>query len=353
MTVASTYQKWIRGSRRQCAVAIFVSLSLVMGVGSVRAQLVPNLGGQRAGISAFQFLKIGVGARGVAMGESFVAIANDASALYWNPAGLAQTLENELFVAHTEYVTDIKHEYLGITYHLTDADAVGLSLTSLHMTDMEITTETQPLGTGRYFSFGDVGVGLTYARKMTDQFSFGATVRYVEETLDILKMRSVMVDLGTYYWTGLGTSRFAVVITNFGADVAPSGTATQLDGGEVTTYQSFSLPTVFKLGFALEPLMTDDQRMTASIQLNHPNDNAENVRLGLEYAWQNTFFLRGGVKRTIGQKLLAADQTSEESYALGAGFRLATGITTVQADYAYANFNLLGSVHRISLTVTY
>jgi hypothetical protein len=198
-----------------------------------------------------------------------------------------------------------------------------------------------------------VGVGLTYARKMTDQFSFGATVRYVEETLDILKMRSVMVDLGTYYWTGLGTSRFAVVITNFGADVAPSGTATQLDGGEVTTYQSFSLPTVFKLGFALEPLMTDDQRITASIQLNHPNDNAENVRLGLEYAWQNTFFLRGGVKRTIGQKLLTVDETSEESYALGAGFRLATGITTVQADYAYANFNLLGSVHRISLTVTY
>ena len=50
---------------------------------------------------------------------------------------------------------------------------------------------------------------------MTDQFSFGATVRYVEETLDVLKMRSVMVDLGTYYWTGLGTTRFAVVISEF------------------------------------------------------------------------------------------------------------------------------------------
>ena len=353
MHAIATYWKWRVKNPPRNAAAVSLLCALMIGTNGLHAQLVPNLGGQRAGISAFQFLKIGVGARGVGMGESYVAIANDASALYWNPAGLAQSSENQVFAAHTAYVADIQHDYLGVTYHLTDADAVGLSLTSLHMADMEITTETQPLGTGRYFSFGDVGVGLSYARKMTDQFSFGATVRYVEETLDVLKMRSVMVDLGTYYWTGLGTARFAVVISNFGADVAPAGTAAQLDGTQVAAFQSFSLPTLFKLGFAVEPWMTDDQRITASIQLNHPNDNAENVRLGMEYAWQSMFFLRGGLKRTIGQKLLAADETSEESFTLGAGFRLATGVTTVQADYAYANFDRLGSVHRISLTLTY
>jgi hypothetical protein len=353
MTNTHPYRRGESHTLRLTVVAAVVCCVFVTNTCIVQAQLVPNLGGQRAGISAFQFLKIGVGARGVAMGESFVAVANDASALFWNPAGLVQAHDNEVFAAHTEYVVDIKHDYLGVSYHLTDADAVGLSVGSLHMTDMEITTETQPFGTGRYFSFGDVGVGLTYARKMTDQFSFGATVRYVEETLDILKMRSVMVDLGTYYWTGLGSSRFAVVITNFGADVAPQGTATELNGTRVSTFQTYSLPTVFKLGFAVEPLMTDDQRLTTSIQLNHPNDNAENVRLGAEYAWQNTFFLRGGLKRTIGQKLLDADETSEESFTLGAGFRLATGFTTVQADYAFANYNRLGSVHRISLTLTY
>lgn len=327
-----------------------LALAVMLGAAPGAGQLVPNLGGQRAGISAFQFLKIGVGARGVAMGESYVAVANDASSLYWNPAGMVQMTENQVFVAHTEYVADIRQEYLGAVYHLTATDAVGVSLTSLHMQDMEITTETQPLGTGRYFSFGDVGIGLSYARAMTDQFSFGATIRYAEETLDMLKMRSFMVDLGTYYWTGLGTARFAVVITNFGADVAPEGTATPTDGSTVTDFQSFSLPTVFKLGFAVEPVMTDEHRLTTSIQLNHPNDNAENVRLGVEYAWQNTFFLRGGVKRTIGQRLLAADETSEESFTLGAGFRVATAVSTVSADYAYANFNLLGAVHRFSVT---
>ena len=316
-------------------------------------QLVPNLGGQRAGISSFQFLKLGVGARGVAMGESFVAVANDASALFWNPAGLVQFSDNQVLAAHTEYVVDIRHDFFGAVYHLTEQDAIGASFTSLHMDDMEITTESQPFGTGRFFSFGDIAIGISYAKRMTDQFSFGATVRYVEETLDVLKMRSVMVDLGTYYWTGLGSTRFAVAISNFGADVTPSGSVTTFSGGTADKFQSFSLPTIFKLGIAFEPVRSDDQRLTASLQLNHPNDNSEHFRIGLEYSWQNMFFLRGGVKRTIGQRLLSTDATSEEDFSLGAGVTVPVQISKVSADYAFVNFNRLGSVHRISLAFTF
>ena len=320
---------------------------------SALAQLVPNLGGQRTGISAFQFLKLGVGARGVAMGESFVAVANDVSALYWNPAGLTQFKEDQAMASHTEYVVDIKHDFFGIVYHITDQDAVGASFSSLYMKDMEITTEAQPFGTGRYFTFGDIAVGLTYSKRMTDQFSFGATVKYVEETLDVLKKRSVMVDLGTFYWTGLGSTRFAVVISNFGADVNPVGTVSQFNGTVASAFQSFSLPTVFKLGVAYDPIDSDDQKLTTSVQLNHPNDNAEHFRIGLECSWQQTFFVRGGLKRTIGQRLLAADGTSEEDFTLGAGVNVAVGISKVSADYAFSNYNRLGTVHRISLAFTY
>lgn len=320
---------------------------------STYAQLVPNLGGQRAGISAFQFLKIGVGARGVAMGESFVAVANDASAMYWNPAGLVQFTDNAVLASHTEYVVDIRHAFFGVVYHLTSDDAVAASIASLYMDDMEITTETQPFGTGRYFTFSDIALGMTYAKRMTEQFSFGVTVRYVEETLDILKMRSVMVDLGTYYWTGLGTTRFAVVITNFGADVEPTGVITGSDGNRVTEFQKFSLPTVFKLGVAFDPIAGEDQKLTTSLQLNHPNDNAEHIRMGLEYSWRNAFFVRAGIKRTIGQPLFAADGTSEEDIALGAGILAEFSFTTVSVDYAFVNFNRLGSVHRIALAFTF
>ncbi len=318
------------------------------------AQLVPNLGGQRAGISAFQFLKIGVGARGVAMGESFVAVANDASALFWNPAGLVDATENQVIASHTAYVVDIAHEFLGLSYKFGDESAMGVSFSSLHMKDMEITTETQPFGTGRYFSFGDIAIGLTYSLKMTEQFSFGVTLRYAEETLDVLKMRSVMVDLGTMYWTGLGSTRFAVTISNFGSDVEPKGSITQSSGSTLSTFQAFSLPTIFKLGIAMEAFETEDSRMTTSLQLNHPNDNSEHFRFGVEYAYKNTLFLRGGIKRTIGQRLFGHDETSPEDFTLGAGFGIDVGgISRVNADYAFARFSELGSIHRISLAFTY
>ena len=337
---------------RVIPVHIAVAALLLAALHTASAQLVPNLGGQRAGISAYQFLKIGAGARGVAMGESFVASATDASALYWNPAALVQFTDDQAIAAHTEYLVDIKHEFFGLAYHLTGQDAVGASFTSLHMADMQITTETQPFGTGRYFSFGDIAVGVSYSRKMTDQFSFGATVKYVEETLDVLKMRSVLVDLGTWYWTGLGSTRFAVVIANFGADVAPRGTVNDFDGTQIAGFQSFSVPTEFRLGFAMDAVQTEDNLLTTSIQLNHPNDNAENVRLGLEYAFRKTFFLRAGIKRTIGQQFLGADLTSEENVALGAGVLVPMGLSVVGADYAWTSFSRLGSVHRFNLTFT-
>ena len=109
---------------------------------------------------------------------------------------------------------------------------------------------------------------------------------------------------------------------------------------------------MFRLGYAMEPWLDNDNRLTVSIQLNHPNDNAENVRFGLEYSFQKTFYLRAGIKRTIGQKFLGADLTSEESYAAGAGVLVPIGLSDIGADYAFAYYGRLGAVHRINLSFT-
>jgi len=303
------------------------------------AQLFPVLGGQRAGISTAQFLKIGVGGRAAAMGESFVAISDDASALYWNPAGLAQFKSNQVIFSHNIWLVDINHDFLGAVYHLDSDNTFGISLTSLSMEKMPVTTEFNPFGTGEYFSFGDIALSVSYARKMTEQFSFGGTVKYIEETLDKLKMRGVMFDLGTYYRTGLGSTRFAVTVSNFGAELAPDGEVVLLGNRKKSEWQSFAPPTIFRIGFAFEPFENEENRLTTSIQLNHPNDNSENVSVGLEYSWNRMLFLRGGYKINV----------DEQDFSFGAGVNVPISMAEFTFDYAFANFERLGSAHRFSI----
>jgi long-subunit fatty acid transport protein len=312
---------------------------LIFCYSEIKPQLFPVLGGQRAGISTAQFLKIGVGGRATAMGDAFVAIANDVTALYWNPAGLTQFAENQIIFSHNKWVVDINHDFVGAVYHLDDANTFGISLTSLSMEDMKVTTEYAPNGTGEYFGFSDIGIAISYSRKMTDQFSFGGTVRYMEESLDKLKMRGLMIDLGTYYWTGLGTTRFAVAVTNFGNDLAPDGEVALVGNRTKSDWQSFSPPTMFRIGFAFEPYEDEENRITTSIQLNHPNDNSENLSLGFEYVWNKMFFARGGYKINV----------DEQNYSFGAGVNVPISIANVSVDYAFANFTRLGSAHRFSI----
>ncbi len=318
---------------------IIVVIIFLLVFVNVKAQLITNLGGQRAGISTAQFLKIGVGSRSTAMGESFVAIANDASALYWNPAGLVQFDQDQLMFSHNQWVVDIYHDFFGAVYHLDAANAFGVSFTSLSTKDMPVTTEFAPYGTGEYFSYGDLAFAVTYSRKMTDKFSFGGTIRYIEETLDKLKMRGVMIDLGTYYWTGLGTTRFAVAVSNFGNQLAPDGKVVLVGKREKSNWQSFSPPTIFRIGFAFEPYESGDNKITSSIQLNHPNDNKENVTTGLEYSWKNIVFFRGGYKFNV----------DEQNYSFGFGINLPIRIAYCNIDYSYSNFENLGNAQRFSI----
>ena len=305
------------------------------------AQLIPQLGNQRAGTSSLQFLKIGVGGRATGMGETFIAVANDLTALYWNPAGLMQFEESGVHFTHAEWLVDLNHEFLGGVYRFGNNNALGLSVISLNTPAMQKTTEFQPGGTGEYFKYGDLALGLTFARKLTEQFSFGLTLRYVEETLAELKMRGFMFDIGTYYWTGLSNTRFAVTISNFGPQVKPSGSIVTSTGNTITEFQQFPPPTMFRIGFAYDPVDNKKNKLTTSIQLNHPNDNAENLNIGAEYSYKDFLFLRGGYKFNV----------ESENFSAGFGIKFPVSITKTSLDYSIANFKDLGFTHRLSINL--
>lgn len=332
-------------SRKRVTSLFFIVLMVcsVPVTGTAQTNLFQVLGGQRAGTSAFTFLKIGVGARAAGMGEAFVGISDDASALYWNPAGAAQVDGRKLLMTHTSWPADINYEYFGYVQPVTKYIYLGVSGGFLHMNPMEIRTEYKPHGTGEYFNYSDMALGATFAMRMTDRFSFGLSLKHVQENLAGLIMSGQMIDLGTFYWTGFKSLRFSVSLTNFGPQVAPPGTYEKptIEGGTAEfEYTEFSPPTIFRIGSAMNIVENGPHVFTGSVQLNHPVDNAENFVFGGEYTFMNLLALRGGYKLNI----------DEGGLSLGAGLVIPmVGIRKVRFDYAFTEFGRLSNVHRFAI----
>jgi len=317
----------------------------------VYAQILPAFGDERIGISIGSALKIGAGARATGMGESVVSIIDDANAMYWNPAGMTQSKSNHVVFTQTQWFAGLQHRFASGLYKLDDESAIGFSIANLNAGSIKVTTEFRPFGTGETINFGTSAFSLGYARQFTEQFSAGITVRYLHEQVGTLGMNGVLFDAGTFYRTGLGTSRFAVAISNFGGKLSPmgtirnQGTGPNFNGAEISAFQSFDPPINFRIGFAMEPILDSMQSWTVSLQLNHPNDNAENYSLGTEYAV--TFSEAFPAKAIIrGGYIIGPGQISG-----GAGIHVPiSGMEYIlQADYSYTNISDLGGIHRFTL----
>ena len=121
--------------------------------------------------------------------------------------------------------------------------------------------------------------------------------------------------------------------------MAPDGKINLVGNREKSDWQSFSPPTMFRIGFAFEPYENEEHKVTTSIQLNHPNDNSENFALAVEYVWKSLLSLRGGYKFNV----------DEQNISFGAGVDVPISIAKFTFDYSFVNFERLGSVHRFSI----
>jgi hypothetical protein len=288
---------------------------------------------EKVGTFDGQFLKIGIGARAAAMGGAFVAVADDASALYWNAAGIAriESERSQLQFNHAIWPADLKFTQLGYVFHTKRIPgAFGVSLRSLYMDPMIETTAYQPdptIGTGRTFDAGYMSAGLTYARSFTDKFCAGITTNFIHEGLADLSQNTYSFDLGTLYDVGTMGMRIGMAISNMGTDVT-------------FIERSARLPSVFRVGTSAMFLQTADQKLMGSFEFSHPPDNSERLNLGAEYAFHNYVFLRGGYNVNY----------DAEGVAGGVGFRFPVSFAgTADFDYAYTDMKILGAAHRFSL----
>ncbi|MEY3441992.1 MAG: hypothetical protein RLZZ519_273 [Bacteroidota bacterium] len=309
---------------------------------AVQAQLLPRLGGQRAGISALTFLKIDPSPRSAAMASANVAVTGDAYSTNTNPATLADVDKFSLAASNTFWPAGINLAYFSGVMPTKKAGVFGLSVTSLTTGMMERRTEFQPDGTGQFFSASNTAVGLSYSKRLTDYFSYGVTLKYVNEQLAEYMAHTGVVDLGFMYRTDFKDLSFAVAMQSFGTNSKLKGDY-EPDGlnSKPVTLGSYPAPTLFKLGVSMIPWKTEDKSLTAIIQLNHPNDNAENIRIGLEFEYKKLLYLRAGYKINVDDQVYPT---------AGLGVRAHIGKHPLHIDYAVDPTRYLGWIHRFGLS---
>jgi len=287
---------------------------------------------EKVGTFDGQFLKIPVGAQATAMGGSFVAVADDASAVFWNPAGIARLSGSILAVHHTEWVADINLTQGTYVFSLGFLPGMlAFSARSMYMSDMPRTTVYHPSGDGTYFDAGYSSFGLTYARSLTDKFSLGLTASLVHAGLDDLSSNAMAFDIGTLYDTGFRSLKIGMEIANMG---------TQLS--YIDNARSSKLPILFRVGAAINLLQNAEHQVMATGEFSHPPDNKERMNAGAEYSFKNFFFLRGGYN--FGYDV--------ESFSGGAGVKFPTSLASeTRIDYSYTDLADLSGAHRISLEI--
>jgi hypothetical protein len=301
-----------------------------------------------------QFLKLAVGARAAAMGGSFAAVANDGSALFWNPAGISNLRSNEVHLTHVDYLLDIKFDFAGLVLPIKKNTHLGFSAVALTMGDEPQTSEVDPDGElGVTWSASSFAIGMTYTRTISDRFSVGITGKYVQENVFNSSAKTLAVDIGSLYDTGFRGVKIGMAMSNFGGKMKISGrdlTQRNLDafpnlGGNFAEQpgdlqvNSWPLPLNFRVGLSFELLRRETSLLLLAADFNHPTDADERLNFGAEYSFNNRLFLRGGYKVNY----------DEESFAAGGGINLPITSYSLLIDYAFSDFGILGDVHRFSL----
>jgi len=340
----------------KCVMSCIFTLICLIGMTNIRlhAQVI------KSGTTAASFLKIGIGSRAAAMGESFVAISDDATAVFWNPAGISQLRRSTAFFGHVEWLADMSYENVSIVTPLGTNSAVAIWANSLSVPEDIVRTVFQPEGTGERFSANMISLGATYSRYLTDRFSFGGSVKYVRESIWTMQAAAIAIDVGTLYKSDYRNMKIGISLSNFGAKMKMAGRANLLfvdpdpsivgNNDKIRAelqLDEWELPLLLRAGVAFNLIESEISRFTLAANQNFPSDNKEFFNFGGEYALNETVFVRGGFRG-------AGIDEAEGGISFGGGVNInLAGNTSLMVDYAYTDWGILNKVNRFSLSANF
>ncbi|MBU8923495.1 MAG: PorV/PorQ family protein [Bacteroidales bacterium] len=291
----------------------------------ISATIAPNASAGDPGTSGFLFLRLGNGARASGMGEAFTAVSDEATSIYWNPAGMAAVEGVQLNVTHSEWLMDIRFEQVSMVNEMLGG-AVGLSFTGVYYGEMDRYGEFPSLTPDGTFAPYDLALSAGYARDILPNLSVGASAKLIYEKIDFESATGYALDIGLSHKSRIEGLTLAAVMLNLGPQTK-------------FVEEKFYPPFMMKFGGAWQKENESLKgRLLLAADAVFPNDGESRMHLGVEYTYLKRLAVRFGYKSGY--------------YVQGATMGCGVYYKNLRFDYAYGAIqDGLGDIHRVSINL--
>ena len=342
----------------------FLKAALVFAVAAWTFGAVPaDAQVRKTGLTGASFLKIGVGARAVALGSAYTTVRGDVNQMFWNPAGISIAEgKTQLTFSYNDWIADLAHYSAGVSHDFGTLGTWGVGFLALGVSDIEANRDVVPSflagtytgfvdpATSDTYDYNDTAVSLTWAYQFTDRLSMGVTGKYINQKIDGESASAYALDVGAIYDIGYRGARVGARLNNLGSDLK---------------YYAIKspLPLEFSVGSSIDLMNNEDQgmRLTAMVDATKPQDSEQLLYIAGEFQVMKYFMVRGGYKLNysgitdkktdeVTRARTSADRT-EEGFTLGGGVDYPFGGYRIGVDYAYTEFGILDNVHRVSVNM--
>lgn len=348
------------------------------------------------GVRAAEFLTIPVGARGIAMGSAYSAVADDISSIWWNPAGLGFLQNQELMLTVVDYTLDLTYSYGAFASPVGDgALVIGGFFGYLDVPDIEITTVSSPEGTGNFYNAYDFQMGGSIAYNLSDRFIGGLNVKYIHQDMwNNMGGSAFGIDAGVVYHTEVADRdiKFSFNIQNLGTNITMRGAnlleeigpedksgdvpkgyndwsqdATQFSkrNNRLAYRQThtYRLPTTLKIALAYNVITTEKANLLVAGEFWRPSYIPISYSAGSELAYNFTPFLSGALRigwqvqtdeYTEGVDMSGFDYLGDDptwrGFSFGGGVQRQIDNMHVRFSYAYKNKGRLSADNFFTLS---